>query len=114
MIVERTKNRESIWAEIISSCSGGTGEWDSECKVYYGKQQIGYLDETIASEHLCIRGIFDYKEDGTKDDDGIPNIFDDALYLSIEDLTTLKEIIEHWNDCDKYAEKWEKVDSEDE
>ena len=79
--------------EIISSYSGGTGEWDSECKVYHRKQQIGYLDETLASEHLCIRGYFDYTED-RKDNEGIPNIIDNALYLSIEDLVILKEIME--------------------
>jgi hypothetical protein len=113
MIVERTKNgKNHIWAEILSSYSGGTGEWDSECKIYHGKQLIGYLDENLASDEICVRGMFDYREDGTKSDDGTPNIIDDAFYLSIGDLVTLKKIVEHWIDEEVHKEMWEVVEGE--
>ena len=108
MIIERTKNKSSIWAEIVSSCSPATGEWDSECRVYDRKRLIATLDDGIMGDILCIRGKFDYREE-SKDDDGCPNLVDDALYLSIENLIVLKEIIEHWEDNELHKEKWEEV-----
>ena len=105
MIVEQTKNKISIWAQIVSSCSPATDEWSSECRIYQRKQLIGSLDDTMPDQ-MCIRGTFDYMEDG-KDKEGIPNIFDNALYLSIEDLIVLKEIIEHWIDDELHEENWE-------
>ena len=109
MIIEQTKNKNSIHAEIISSCSPATDEWMSECRIYKNKQLIGTLDDSILGNNICIRGIFDYKENG-KDEEGIPNIVDDALYLSIEDLIVLKEIVEHWEDDELHKEKWEGIE----
>ena len=109
MLIEQTKDKCSIWAEIISSCSPATGEWMSECRIYKNKQLIGTLDDGILGNIICVRGTFDYREDG-KDDDGCPNLIDDALYLDIEDLVLLKKIIEHWRDDDGEAhkEKWKR------
>lgn len=108
MIIEQTKDKRFIWAEIISSCSPATDEWMSECRIYKNKQLIGALDDGILGSDICIRGTFDYIENG-KDEEGIPNIFDDALYLSIEDLIVLKEIVEHWENDELHKEKWEKI-----
>lgn len=111
MLIEQTKNKCSIWAEIISSCSPATDEWMSECRVFKNQQLIGTLDDGILGNEICIRGIFDYTENG-KDKEGIPNLIDNAFYLSIEDLIALKEIVEHWVDEDgeTHKEKWEKVE----
>ena len=109
MIVEQTKNKNSIWAEIISSCSPATDEWDSECRIYDRKRLIATLDDGIMGNELCVRGTFDYKEEG-KDEEGIPNLVDDCLYLSIEELIILKEIVEHWEDDELHKEKWEGIE----
>lgn len=111
MFIEQTKDKDSIHAEIISSCSPTTDEWMSECRIYKNKQLIGTLDDGIIGDRICVRGTFDYREDG-KDKDGCPNFVDDCFYLSIEDLIVLKEIIEHWVDDDGevHKEKWEGIE----
>lgn len=97
-LIAKTKgDKTGIWAEIISSQSPATGEYDSECRIYKGEQTIGYL--TDDDESLCIRGEFDYHETGEYEKVGmedVPQLVDNALHLSIEDLTIIKKIVEHW------------------
>ena len=109
MFIEQTKDKSCIHAEIISSCSPATDEWMSECRIYKNKQLIGTLDDGIIGDRICVRGTFDYREEG-KDEESIPNLIDDCFYLSIEDLIILKEIIEHWNNDEEHKEKWEKIE----
>lgn len=103
MLIEQTKDKCSIRAEIISSCSPATGEWDSECRIYLGQRLIGTLDDGIMGDEICIRGIFDYENVKGLD------VVDNALYLDANELQTIIEIIDHWIDDEEYKEKWEKV-----
>lgn len=112
-IIAKTKgDKAGIWAEILSSQSGGTGEYNSECRVYMGKRVIGYLSEDETYQ-LCIRGLFDYKETGEYDVVGVedvPRIVDNALYLCVGDLRKLIEIIEHWeSEGEEHKDMWEEV-----
>lgn len=112
-VVSRTKgSRDGIWAEILSSQSPATGEYNSECRIYRGEQTIGYLTDDDV-DLLCIRGEFDYQETGEYMKVGVtdvPQLVDNALYLNIDALLTIKKIMEYWeSECEKHEDMWEEI-----
>ena len=109
-VVSRTKrSREGIWAEVLSSQSPATGEYDSECRIYKGEHEIAYMEED--DDSLCIRGEFDYHETGECVKVGVtdvPQLVDNALYLTIDDLVIIKKIMEYWiSECEDHEDMWE-------
>ena len=96
-------DKKGIWARINCSQNGGTGEWDSECLIFHGERIIGSITEW--GDRITLQGEFDYIEDG-KDEEGLPNIMDYSLKLSLIDLMKLQIILTSWNEEDEDSSIW--------